>query len=255
VRLADTHAHLADAQLDGDLAEVLARARESGVSLIVDVGYDLASSERCASGAADTPGMWAAVGVHPHDASSLGDEALARLRQLACEPRVIAIGETGLDFYRNRSPREEQQRAFEAQLALAADLGKPALVHSREAHSEVLATLARWQGRVRAVLHCFSGDAAMLGQALDLGLFISLAGTVTYPRAQQVREVARLVPLERLLIETDCPYLAPVPRRGGRNEPANVAYVAQAVAAARGLAPEELAEVTFQNAEAFLGLA
>jgi TatD DNase family protein len=255
VHLADTHAHLADAQFDADREAVLARARDAGVSLVVDVGFDLASSERCVSLAGSTTGVWAAVGVHPHDAGALDDEALARLGRLARESRVVAIGETGLDFHRDHSPRAAQHGAFEAHLALAAEVGKPALVHSRDAYPEVLAALARQQGRVRAVLHCYSGGTAALRQALDLGLYISLAGTVTYSRAEEVREVARLVPLDRLLIETDCPYLAPVPRRGRRNEPAYVVYVAQAVAEQRGLASEALAEATFQNAEGFLGLA
>ena len=255
MRLADSHAHLSDGRFDADRDAVLQRAREAGVALILDVGYDVTSSEQAVALAQAGEGVWAAAGVHPHDASALDATALGRLRELARQPRVLAIGETGLDFYRDLSPREAQRQAFEAHLGVAAEVGKPVLVHSRETYDEVLAILQHWKGQVGAVLHCYDGDRDMLGRALDLGLYISLAGTVTYERDERLREIACLVPLDRLLIETDCPYLAPAPYRGRRNEPAYVAHVAQGVARARGMTLEELAEATFQNAEAFLGLA
>jgi len=254
LRLADTHAHLSDESFDADRDAVLRRAQAAGVALTVDVGADLASSEKATALAASCEMVRAAVGVHPHDASSFGEGELAVLRELAGNPRVVAIGEIGLDFYRDVSPRQRQRDAFEVQLALAGELRKPVLVHCRDAYAEVLESLHRWQGRIRGVLHCFSGTEQTLFQALDQGLSISLAGPVTYPRAERTREIARLVPAERLLVETDCPYLAPVPKRGKRNEPAYLTHVLDAIAQARGVRAEDLAETTFENAEGFFGL-
>ncbi|NPV09531.1 MAG: TatD family hydrolase [Anaerolineae bacterium] len=252
--LADTHAHLSDPQFDSDRVQVIERARRAGVVLVVDVGSDVATSERAVALAAE-PGVWAAVGIHPHNARGADAAALARIEEFSAQPGVVAVGETGLDFYRDHSPRSAQIAAFEAHLALAHRVGKPVVVHSREADAELMARLRPWAGKVRAVLHCFSGSEAMLEEAVQLGFSISFAGTVTYPKAERQRSLVRLVPQALLLAETDCPYLAPMPRRGQRNEPAYVAHTVSALAEARGVPVGDLATAIFENAEAFFGIA
>ncbi|MGQ9552578.1 MAG: TatD family hydrolase [Anaerolineae bacterium] len=254
MRLADTHAHLSDECFDADRQAVLQRARAAGVMLMVDVGADLASSGKAVALASEDEAVWAAVGVHPHEAAGFGEGELAMLRELANCPRVVAIGEIGLDFYRDLSPRQKQRDALEMQLALAGELGKPVLVHCRDAYPQVLESIRHWQGRIRGVLHCFSGTEEALYQALDQGLFISLAGPVTYERAEHTRTIARLVPIERLLLETDCPYLAPAPKRGKRNEPLYLTCILDTIARVRGVPAEDLAEITFENVEGFFGL-
>lgn len=254
MRLTDTHAHLNDRQFDGDREAVLQRAREAGVELLVDVGADLVGSRRAVELAATETGVWAAVGIHPHDAESIDDETWESVVELASRPRVVAVGETGLDYYRNLSPPETQRRAFHRHVELAEHLGKALIVHSREADDEVMDELRRCAGRVRVVLHCFSDGETMLRKAVALGLWVSFAGNVTYAKAEALRDLAPLVPEDRLLVETDCPYLAPVPRRGRRNEPAYVSHTLAAVAAAWGTTAEELASITFENAEVVFGL-
>lgn len=250
--LVDTHAHLDFEQFDRDREAVLRRAAEAGVAWIIDVGANLASSRRAVALASAEPRIWAAVGVHPHDAATVNPPVLAELRALAHGPRVVAVGEIGLDFYRDLSPRPKQREAFEAQLALARELDLPVIVHDRAAHAETLAVLrgaSRQTGpHLRGVMHCFSGDLELAREILELGLYIGIDGPVTYPRATTLAEVARLVPLERLLIETDSPYLAPQARRGKRNEPAYVGLIAERVAELRGLRTEEVGRVTSDNA-------
>jgi len=252
MELTDTHAHLDFPQFDGDREEVIERALAAGVRRIINVGADLASSRRAVALAEAHPPIYAAVGVHPHDAKTLTDEALAELLGLARHPKVVAIGEIGLDFYRDLSPREAQRQAFERQLALARELGLPVIVHDRNAHAEVMDVLRR-RG-LRGVLHCFSGDPEMARQAIEMGFYISVAGPATFKNAKRLPEIVRQLPLERLLIETDCPYLAPHPHRGRRNEPAYVRLVAEAVADIKGLPLEEVARVTTANARALFGL-
>jgi TatD DNase family protein len=257
VTLVDTHAHLDFPQFDGDRQAVIERAARAGVAAIVNVGTDLVSSRRAVSLAEQNEGIFAAVGIHPHDAKRLSGSALAELRDLAQSPKVVAVGEIGLDFYRNLSPQDMQRRAFLAQLAWAAKLGKPVVIHDREAHDEVMELLGAWAkglggsplaGRP-GVLHTFSGDLKMAEQAVDLGLYISVSGPVTYKNAHRLAEVVCKVPLDRLLVETDCPYLTPHPHRGKRNEPAHVRLIAEKVAALRGMAFSEFAEATTANAE------
>lgn len=255
--LVDTHAHLDFHQFDADRQVVIERAEAAGVAVIVNVGADLVSSRRAVSLAEQYEGIFAAVGIHPHDAKRLNGSALAELRNLARNPRVVAVGEIGLDFYRNLSPQDVQRRAFQAQLAWAAKLGKPVIIHDREAHDEVMGLLADWAaglggsplaGRL-GVLHTFSGDLSMAEQAIDLGFYISVSGPVTYKNAHRLSEIVRNLPLDRLLVETDCPYLTPHPHRGKRNEPAHVGLVAEKVAALRGMAFDELAKATTANAQ------
>jgi len=254
--LIDTHAHLDLPQFDGDRTAVVERAQAAGVALIVNAGANVESSRRAVALAAHYPEVYAGVGVHPHDAKQVDGEALATLRELARQPKVVAVGEIGLDFYRNLSPQDLQRRAFQAQLAWAAKLGKPVIVHDREAHAEVLKALTGWVASLvgsslverAGVLHSFSGDLLMAKRAIDLGFYISISGPVTYQNARRLAEIVQALPLDRLLIETDCPYLTPHPHRGKRNEPAYVRLVAEEVAKIKGLTLNEVAATTTANA-------
>lgn len=250
--LIDTHCHLWFEDFDVDRAGCLDRAAAAGVSGFVQVGTDIASNDRAIALARTHPNMRATVGVHPHDAKTLDDAALAKLRAQAADPVVVAIGEIGLDYFRDHSPRDVQRDAFRRQLALARELDKPVVLHCRDAHDDLLAILgerAPWRG----IAHCYSGGPERLDAYLGLGLHVSIAGPVTYKNAEGLRAAARAVPAERLLLETDCPYLTPMPHRGRRNEPAFLRFTAQAVAAARGEPLEALAARTTANAEALLG--
>ncbi len=253
--LVDTHAHLHFPEFAGDLEAVLERARAAGVRCMVTIGTDVESSRAAVALAGREPDVWAGVGIHPH-AAGLADEAqLAEIERLAAAPRVVAIGETGLDFFRLLSPRDAQERAFRAQLALARRLRKPVLVHCRDAHEETLAILAEVPvGEAGGIMHCFSGDAGEARRCLDLGLLISLAGPVTYPKARALPEVAKVVPADRLVVETDCPFLPPQPYRGKRNEPAYLAVTAARVAELRAEPLEELASRMSENARTLLRL-
>jgi len=251
----DSHAHLNHERYQADRHEVLARARAAGVSEIVNVGYDAGSSAVAVMLAEQEEGLYAAVGLHPHDTSGLNEEIAATLRGLAQRPQVVAIGETGLDFYRNLSPRQAQREAFEWHIALAAELGKTLIVHDRDAHEEVMEVLTAAPPQLRVVLHCFSGGPALMEEAVARGCWIGIAGNVTYRRAETLREVAARVPMDRLLVETDCPYLTPQPyRKRPRNEPAFLAATIEVIAAARGQALEDIAEATQANARRAFGL-
>ncbi len=253
--LFDTHAHLHFPEFADDLDAVLARARAAGVRHMVTIGTDVPSSRAAVALAAREPDVWAAVGIHPHEASLADPAQLAEIERLAAAPRVVAIGETGLDFFRNLSPRDAQARAFRAQLALARRARKPVLVHCRDAHEETLAILAEGSvGETGGIMHCFSGDTAIAKRCLDLGLLISLAGPVTYPKARALPEVAKLVPGDRLVVETDCPFLPPQPHRGQRNEPAYLTITAARVAELRGEPLAGLAARMSENARTLLRL-
>ena len=249
--LFDTHAHLHFPEFAEDLDAVLARARAAGVTRIVTIGTDVATSEAAIALAAREPGVWASVGVHPHDAQDADGEALAAIERLAAAPGVVAVGEIGLDYFRDLSPRDAQARVFRRLLDLARALGKPVVVHCRNAHDDVLRILreARVQD-VGGVMHCFSGDVAIARRCLDLGLLISLAGPVTYKNARGLPEVARFVPADRLVVETDCPFLPPDGHRGRRNEPALLPLTAARVASLRREDLIALAERTSDNARA-----
>jgi TatD DNase family protein len=250
--LVDSHAHLHFSHFDEDRREVVERAREAGVTLIVDVGTTLASSRAAVALAEAYAPVYATVGVHPHDARDLSPEVVDELRALAHHPQVVAIGEIGLDYYRDLSPRPVQRRAFERQLALATELDLPVVVHSRDAHEDVLAVLERWGGR--GVLHSYAAGPQRLDRVLALDFMVSISGPVTFSNAHALREVAARVPLDRLLVETDCPYLTPEPHRGRRNEPAYVRYVAAAVAEAQGVDVARLGEAVAQNASRMFGI-
>ena len=253
--LVDTHAHLHDAAFDADRAAVLARARAAGVAGFLTIGTDVATSEAAVALARAEPDVYAAVGIHPHDARTADAGALARIAALAGAPRVVAIGEIGLDYYRELSPRDAQRGALVAQLELAVRLGKPVLLHCREAHADLLDVCAEaGLAAVGGILHCFSGDLVVAHRGLDLGLLISIAGPVTYPSARRLAEVVRALPLDRLVVETDCPYLPPQPWRGQRNEPAYLPVTAARVAELQGLPLAQVVGATTANAARLLAL-
>jgi TatD DNase family protein len=243
----DTHAHL-DASADSPEA-LVARAREAGVERIVAVGSGIASCRAALEIAAAETGVFAALGIHPHQAAD--GEPLDELARLLDDPRAVAVGETGLDFYRDYAPHDRQRELFARQIDLAADVGKPVVVHTRDAERETAAALARFAGTV--ILHCFSSPE-LLPFALDRGYYVSFAGNVTYPKAEELREAARRVPADRLLAETDSPYLSPQPRRGRPNEPANLVHTIAALAETRGEDAKELAARLDANAAAAFSL-
>ncbi|MBM4037875.1 MAG: TatD family deoxyribonuclease [Planctomycetes bacterium] len=252
MQLVDTHAHLTDPQLAGDEAAILARAAAAGVAAIVDVGTDLATSRAAIHRAQQYRNVVANVGIHPHEAKTADDAAFAELRCLATQPQVVAIGECGLDYFRDHSPRDIQRRVFACQLAMAKELGIPAVIHCRDAYPDCLDIVAAELGvEPRGVLHCFLGDAAAARRALDLGLHLGIGGGLT--RQEALRPVVAALPLDRLLVETDCPYQTPRPRRG-RNEPAFVRLVAECLAATLGLPLDRVAEATTANACHLLAL-
>jgi TatD DNase family protein len=232
-----------------DLDAVLARAREAGVRAIVNIGCDADSSADCVHLAEGHSDLFAAVGVHPHDANTVDDYVLSYLEELSANPRVVAIGEIGLDFYRDLSPRRTQEDVFVKQLALAKKVGLPVIIHDRDAHRRVMEIL-RSEKASSGVMHCFSGDMGLARQALDLGFYISFAGPITY-NGGKAGDIMRKMPPDRLLVETDCPYLTPVPYRGKRNEPAYVKYVLERVARFMGKPVEEVEALTDENARRF----
>lgn len=260
--LVDTHAHLADSAFDSDRDAVLNRSAAQGVQLIVAVGTDLETSRRSLDLARGVAGVLATVGIHPHDASQATTQALDQLRHWAADPQVVAIGETGLDYYRMLSPRSAQLHAMEEHLAIADEVDKPVVIHDRDAHADLLAVLVPWAERRRragkrsvpGALHCFSGDLAMAGAAIAAGFLISLAGNVTFASAGSLVDVARQIDLDSVVLETDSPYLAPSPLRGRRNEPANLPLVAQWLANLRGRRLPEIAAQTSANARRLFGL-
>ncbi len=254
--LVDTHAHLMDPAFGGDLETVLERAIEAGVHVVVCVGYDLASSRTAIALANQYSNLYATVGVHPNYLAEAPTDWLDQVRELAGAPRVVGIGETGLDHYRTYTSPQAQRRGFQAHLALAGELNLPVVIHCREAETELLAALVQ-QPVDRpgpGVLHCFSGSAPTMRTAVEAGYFISLAGTVTFKNAAGLRAVAVQVPADRLLVETDAPYLSPAPYRGQRNEPARVRLTAACVAAVRGETLAALERHTTANAYRLFGL-
>ena len=247
--MTDTHAHLDACEEPAD--ELVARASEAGVGTIVSVGSGLDSCRETLAIAARHDGVFAALGIHPHQAADEGDDRLAELRELLDDDTAVAVGETGLDYYRDYAPRDRQLALFERQLELAAELGKPVVIHTRAASDDTAAALEPFGGTV--VLHCFSAPE-LLPVAVDRGYYVSFAGNLTYPNAGDLRDAARAVPADRLLVETDSPYLSPQPKRGRPNEPANVVHTAAALAGARGADPAALAAQLDANAAAAFAL-
>ena len=251
--LIDSHAHIQLNQFDVDRDAVLERAQAAGVHAILVIGFDIQTSRGAVALAEGHEQINATVGMHPHDATDLNDEALGLFRQLAAHPKVVALGEMGLDYYRDLSPRPTQKAAFERQLDLAEELGLPVVIHNREAYHDILPILQARRGRVRGVMHCFSGDVEIMRESLAIGFHIGIGGPVTYRKSDALQRVAQEVPADRLLIETDCPWLAPQFRRGKRNEPAYVRAVAEKVAELRAVSLEDIGEITTRNFEDLFG--
>ncbi len=250
----DSHCHLTDGRFDDDRAAVVARARQAGVTRIVTIASDLEDAHTAAELAAAHDGMWSTAGVHPHEVSQARDEDLEGVRELATSrPEVVAIGETGLDYFYDHSPRELQRRWFENQLGLACELGLPLVIHSREAEDDTIAVIRNAPPSTGMVMHCFTGSMRLLEAALEVGCHVSFSGIVSFAKFDG-QEAVRVVPGDRILAETDSPYLAPIPHRGKRNEPAFVAQVIEVMAGIRGESVEAMAESTTANATRFYAL-
>ncbi|MBQ1867129.1 MULTISPECIES: TatD family hydrolase [Selenomonas] len=256
IELVDTHTHLNDAKFSGHEQEAIERARENGVTRLINMGDTLESSAKAVELAAAYEGVYAGVGIHPEEAfpmTSRDDDQLAAWTE---EPRVVAIGEIGLDYYweKDQEKRQLQQQVFIRQLDLARQLHLPVCVHDREAHGDTLSILKREGRGIRGVMHCFSGSFEMAQELLKLGWYIGVDGPLTFKNAAKLPEIVQKFPLERLLVETDAPYMAPVPMRGKQNEPAFVRFVAEKVAEIKGISLETVAKQTSQNAEELYGL-
>lgn len=255
--LVDAHCHLTGTHLAEDQVEAtLARARAEGVTGFIAVGTDLDDSRAVLDLARRVPGIQASLGIHPHEAKTWAPDSGTALAALAADPAVRFVGETGLDWHYDLSPRDEQEAVFRAQIRLALALDKPLMIHTRSAPEATLRILAEeGADRVRGIIHCFSEDRAFAAKALDLGFYLSFSGIATFRKAEGVREVAAWAPADRILVETDAPFLAPVPFRGKPNEPGYVRFTAEAVAELRGISSSKLAELTTRNLEALCGWA
>ena len=245
--LFDSHAHLDDEKFDADREEVIARAFEQGVTGIINVGACMASSARSVALAAKYEGIYAGVGIHPHEAQHAQETDYEQLAVWSKQDKVVAIGEIGLDYYYDLSPRDLQRTVFVRQIDVARQMDMPLIIHDRDAHGDILDVLKKEAKGLRGVLHCFSGSLEMAKEIIKLGFYISIAGPITFKNAAKLPEIAASIPLERLLIETDCPYLTPHPHRGKRNEPAYVKLIAEQVAALRGLELPALSKATSEN--------
>ncbi|MGH7767719.1 MAG: TatD family hydrolase [Candidatus Binatia bacterium] len=250
LRLIDSHAHIQGPEFVADFQTVIDRAHAAGVEKIVVVGGagELSSNESAVALAHSFPGLFATVGMHPHDAQDVSEEDLKRLQGITADPKVIAVGETGLDFYYDHSPRDLQMKIFARFIHMARETRLPIVVHDRDAHREIAELLrSEGGGDLRGVIHCFTGDYEAAKTFLDLGFYLSFSGILTFKNAEPLREVARKLPLERMLIETDSPYLAPMPHRGKRNEPAFVRHVAETLGSVRSVPLQEISEATKRN--------
>ena len=252
--LIDSHAHLEMGEFDRDRDDVLARARQAGIGVIITVGTNLKDCHKAVSLSERYEEVYAAIGIHPHDVKGIDDKTYQALKTLALSHKVVAYGEIGLDFYRNRSPREIQIRRFGEQLEIACALRLPVIVHDRDAHEETMQMLKAAKREGGGVIHCFSGDTVMARHCLDMGFYISVPGPVTYANASRITEVVRYVPMENILVETDCPFLAPQPHRGSRNEPAYVVHTANKIGEIKKISREDVERITSENAKTLFGL-
>ena len=247
----DTHCHLDFKDFDADRDDVLERARDAGVGRIINVGSSLEGSRRSVELSGKYDMVYASVGIHPHEAASVDGIAFDEIKKLAGNKKVVAIGEVGLDYYRNLSPKEAQISAFKKFIALAQELGLPLIIHSRDADEDVINILKNSRQPIKGVIHCFSGDEKFLKSCLDLGLYISFTCNLTFKKADKLREVARKVPPERLFLETDAPYLAPEGMRGKRNDPSNLRFLVEEWSRLLGLSKEDIVRITTHNANKF----
>jgi len=244
--LIDSHAHLEMREFDSDRSDVIERAGLAGVDCIVTVGTNLDLSRKALSIARQYENIYATVGVHPHDVAKANDKSFNELKELAQDPKVVAYGEIGLDYFRNISPREIQIKIFAKQLEMASELKLPVIIHDRDAHEQTL-RMVKASGVRRGVFHCFSGDWAMAKQCIDLGFYISIPGVVTFDKSKILHDVVRQAPLDAILLETDCPYLTPVPHRGKRNEPSFIIHTAKKASEIKGMRWEDLAQAAAVN--------
>lgn len=249
----DTHTHLDDKKFDADRDELINTLNAEGVSLAVNIGADIKSSQRSIALAEKYDFIYAAVGVHPSDTGDLTDNDILTLEKMASHKKVVAIGEIGLDYYWDVPDREIQKLWFKKQLELAKKLNMPYIIHDRDAHRDTL-EIIREVGYTNGVMHCFSGSSEMAKEVIEMGMYVSLSGTVTFKNAVKIKEVAQIVPLNRLLIETDSPYLTPEPFRGKRNNSGYVKYVAEEIAKIRGMEIEKIAEITMENGKRFYNI-
>lgn len=250
--LIDSHAHIQGKEYAGETADVIARAREAGVEKIIAVGGagDMSSNTEAVALAARFEKVYATVGMHPHDAKDVGSEELAKLKELTAHPRVVAVGETGLDYYYSHSPHDVQCRVFSQFIHMARQTDLPIVVHERDAAHDAAELLrSEGEGKLYGVIHCFTGNYDAACAYLDLGFYLSFTGIITFKNADPLRDVVRRVPLERMMVETDSPYLTPVPHRGKRNEPAHVRWVAETIAKVKGIEFTEVAEMTTRSVQ------
>lgn len=255
IRLADAHTHLDMPEYAADQGQIIEQARQAGVGLIINVGISLENSRQVIATARKYPWIFATVGVHPHGAAGVNEKILAAIADLLRDPGVVALGEIGLDFYRHRSPADVQETVFRRFLDLAVSQQKPVIIHTRDATETTLAILREYRQKIHGgVMHCFSGTYEEAKAFLELGLDISFSGVLTYPNAKPLHDAARRLPLERLLIETDAPYLSPQPRRGKRNEPGYVRFTAQTLAELQNLPLETIAAQTWTNTCRLFGI-
>ncbi len=250
--LFDSHLHLTSERFDEDRPEVIARAREAGVSGFVTIASNPSDARRAIALAEREPDMWATAGLHPHEAEATSDALIADVERLTAHPRVVAVGETGLDFFYDNAPRDTQIESFRAHFEIAVRSELPVVVHSREADTETAALVTEYAGRVSGVLHCFAGGEGLLEAGLAADWYVSFSGLITFVPA--LADYARYVPADRLLIETDAPYLAPAPKRGRRNEPAFVVHTCEKLAEIRDAGSAEMASLTSENARRFYGI-
>ncbi len=248
MRLFDTHAHLLDERFDEDRASLIETLPSLGMEGMIEVGTTVQDSRAAVNLAADVNYIYAAIGVHPHEAKDVSGDYISQLEALAAQPKAVAMGEVGLDYHYDLSPRDAQQRVFSEQLALAMRLGLPVVIHMREATQDTLAILREHPG-LKGVMHCFSGSAETAEILVDMGLCVSFTGSVTFKNARKTVEAAQVVPLNRLMAETDCPYLSPEPVRGRRNDPSNVRYVLQKLADIKGVPFEDMCAINIENAK------
>jgi TatD DNase family protein len=258
--LIDSHAHVDMEQFDSDREEVIYRAKQSGVNFIINVGIDLASSLKAIELSRQNPSIIAAAGIHPQETGSTSEQDIAELSRIASDPHVAGIGEIGLDFYRDYSPHEQQLKVFKQQLSLADELNKPVIIHCRQAEKEMMDVLTEWRARnspsrePAGVIHCFNGTIAAANAYLQMGFYISLGAYIGYPSSKSLREVIKHLPMDKLMIETDSPFLPPQGRRGERNEPSYVVEAARELAAIKGLSLDGVADYTTENTKRLFGI-
>ena len=249
----DTHAHYDDERFDADRHELMSAFPDEGVSLILNPGCDAVSSGKAVEYAETYPHVYAAVGWHPHEADAFDEESKELIRSWCALPKVKAIGEIGLDYYYDFSPRERQREVFRAQMELARELDMPVIIHDRDAHGECMEIIREFPD-VRGVFHCYSGSAEMGRQILDMGWYLSFTGAITFKNARKAIETIEICPMDRIMVETDSPYLAPVPHRGKRNDSRELRYVCEKIAEVKGISPGDVARISMENGKRFFGI-